>query len=75
MMNKSETEFDNIASEKIDLGLLNSHIHFLTGDIDEESVEKTIKWIVYENITPSASSKVLTLYINSGGGSLNDALG
>ena len=75
MMNKKEIDFDVSASEKIGLGLLNSHVHFLTGDIDENNIEDTIKWIVYENITCGPNPKTLTLYINSIGGSLNDSLG
>ena len=75
MMNKKEIDFDVSASEKIGLGLLNSHVHFLTGDIDEDNIEETIKWIVYENITCGPNPKTLTLYINSTGGSLNDSLG
>ena len=74
MMNKKEIDFDVSAGEKISLGLLNSHVHFLTGEIDEDNIEDTIKWIVYENITCGPNVKTLTLYINSTGGSLNDSL-
>ena len=70
---KKELEFDVSADEKIGLGLLNNHVHFLFGEIDEENIEDCIKWIVYENVTPSPTPKVLTLYINSVGGSLNDS--
>lgn len=62
---------DFIAEDRIDLKLLESSIHFLTGEINEESVEKCIKWITYENI--DSKNKTLTLYINSTGGSLYDA--
>ena len=59
------------AQDKIDFGLLNNHIYFLTGDITEASVNGVIKWIVYENaINPKSK---LTLYINSEGGSVGDA--
>lgn len=75
MVNKRDIDIDVSASEKISLGLLNSHIHFLTGEIDEENIESAIKWIVYENITHASSPKTLTMYINSTGGSLNDSLG
>jgi len=73
MKNNKEFDFDISANEKIELGLLNNHVHFLTGDIDEDNIEDAIKWIVYENMTGQAS-KTLTLYINSDGGVLTDAL-
>ena len=75
MTNKKDLDLDVSAAEKIGLGLLNSHIHFLTGEIDEENIEETIKWIVYENITCGSAPKTLTLYINSIGGALSDSLG
>jgi len=80
MLNQSS---DYSVSEKIGLTLLNSSVHFLTGIIHEQNIEQTIRWIVYENlITPlpeevkdqEGNPKVLTLYINSPGGSLNDSL-
>jgi ATP-dependent Clp protease protease subunit len=48
-------------------------IHFLTGDIDDENINDTIKWIVAENIDPP-EGRVLTLYINTTGGDLYQAL-
>ena len=75
MTNKKDLDLDVSAVEKIGLGLLNSHIHFLTGEISEENIEETIKWIVYENITCGSAPKTLTLYINSTGGALSDSLG
>ena len=75
MTNKKDLDLDVSAVEKIGLGLLNSHVHFLTGEINEENIEETIKWIVYENITCGPTPRTLTLYINSTGGSLNDSLG
>lgn len=59
------------ASDRIDLKLLEEHVHFLTGEIDEDNINDCIKWITYENLDPK--EKILTLYINSTGGSLYDA--
>jgi ATP-dependent Clp protease protease subunit len=58
------------ADERIDNGFLESHTYFINGDINEETVGKVIRWIVYENLKGEDS---LTLYINSDGGSLPDA--
>lgn len=59
MKNKDEITFDD-------------HNHFLTGEINGESVEKAIRWIIMgaENPSPEHPMK---LYINSEGGSLIDA--
>jgi ATP-dependent protease ClpP protease subunit len=43
-------------------------VHFLTGEITEENISKTIEWIVSENISKNA--EWLTLYVNSNGGDL-----
>jgi ATP-dependent Clp endopeptidase proteolytic subunit ClpP len=59
------------AEDKIGLGILNNNTFILNGDIDSEIIEKAVRWIIYENI--SDEPKVLTLYINSIGGSLCDA--
>ena len=61
------------ADDIINLGLLKTHTHMITGDINDESVDKAIRWFLYENTTSDNASKVLTLYINSTGGSLTDA--
>lgn len=61
------------AEDIIGLGLLKNHTHMITGDIDDESIDKAIRWLLYENVTGENSGKVLTLYINSTGGSLTDA--
>jgi ATP-dependent Clp protease protease subunit len=60
------------ASEKIGIGLLNNHTHYLSGEINEESVGEVIKWLIYENLG-SSPNKTLTLYINSTGGDLYEA--
>jgi ATP-dependent Clp protease protease subunit len=59
------------ASDRIDLKLLEEHVHFLTGEIDEDNINACIKWITYENLDPRV--RVLSLYINSTGGSLYDS--
>ena len=59
------------ASDRIDLKLLEEHVHFLTGEIDEENINACIKWITYENLDPRV--RTLTLYVNSTGGSLYDS--
>lgn len=62
---------DNTSADRISGTLLNNSIFFLTGDIEEENITECIKWITFENL--DNRSKVLTLYINSTGGSLYDA--
>lgn len=58
--------------ERIDSKLFDNHIHFLTGEIEQENVDATIKWIVSENLD-MRNQKVLTLYVNSSGGDLYNA--
>jgi len=53
--------------------LLKNHAFYLFGDIEEENIADAIKWIVYENSIKEGSE--LTLYINSQGGDLYQALG
>ena len=72
MKNKKELDDFLMASEKIELGLLDKHVHFLSGEISEKNIEDTIKWIVYES-TIGPADKILTLYINSIGGFLADS--
>ena len=59
------------AEDVINLGLLDNHTFFICGEIDEEIIERAIRWLIYENV--GDSEKVLTIYINSIGGSVNDA--
>ena len=68
----SKNQSDQTASDRIDNSLLDNHIHFINGEIDEDAVKEAIKWILYENLEKN-KAKVLTLYINSCGGSLTDA--
>jgi ATP-dependent Clp protease, protease subunit len=60
----------NNAEDKIDLAFLDNHVHFINGDINEETIGKAIRWIIYENLK---GEDPLTLYINSEGGTLPDA--
>ena len=60
------------ASDRIDLKLLENSVHFLSGEITDETVNECIKWIIYENF--DAREKILTIYINSTGGDLYSAL-
>lgn len=59
------------AEDRVEARLLQAHVHFLTGDIDEDNIRKAIQWLAYENL--SNESKTLTLYINSQGGDLYQA--
>lgn len=59
------------AEDRINIKLLENSIHFLTGEIEEDQIEKCIKWITYENL--DSKVKTLTLYINSTGGDLYSA--
>jgi ATP-dependent Clp protease protease subunit len=63
------------AEDIIGLRLLKNHTHVLTGEIDDENINKAIRWLIYENMDTSNTEKILTLYINSTGGSLTDAFG
>jgi ATP-dependent Clp protease, protease subunit len=63
------------AEDIIGLRLLKNHTHVLTGEIDDENIDKAIRWLIYENMDTSNTEKILTLYINSTGGSLTDAFG
>lgn len=67
---KKIDEFD--ADQRIDLRLLENSVHYLNGEIDEDSVGAVVKWILYENLDVN-KTKVLTLYINSTGGDLYQA--
>jgi len=72
---KRELDLDGLpADERIESTLLDKHIFFLTGEINEETIRSAMQWLVYENIE-SNKQKILQLYINSEGGSLYDAFG
>ena len=57
------------ANDRIDLKLIENSVHYLNVEINEESIESVIKWILYENFE-SSKEKLLTIYINSTGGDL-----
>lgn len=59
------------ADDVIGLGLLDNHTFLINGEIDEELIKDAVRWLIYENIDDT--EKTLTLYINSTGGSMNDA--
>lgn len=72
---KRNVEVEGLAvDEKIGATLLDKHIFFLSGEINEETVNNVMQWLVYENLDTSRQ-KILQLYINSEGGSLYDAFG
>ncbi len=60
------------ASDRIEIKLLQNHIYFLSGEINNETVGDCIKWITYESLE-TKQEKILTLYINSTGGDLYEA--
>ena len=60
-MVKKLEEFN--AEDRVDVKLLENSTFYLYGEIDEDSVAKVIKWILYENFQYK-DTKTLTLYIN-----------
>lgn len=69
-MVKKLEEFN--ADDRVDVKLLENSTFYFYGEVDEDSVAKVIKWILYENFHHK-DTKTLTLYINSTGGNLYDA--
>ena len=63
-------------SERIDQRFLDTRTYFLTGDICEDTIEPAIKWLLYENMEDpvEGEEKILTMYVNSYGGDLYQAL-
>jgi ATP-dependent Clp protease, protease subunit len=61
------------ADDRIDIKLLENSVFFLTGEIDDDNINSCIKWITYENFD-NKPEKFLTLYVNSTGGDLYQAL-
>lgn len=62
---------EQTAEDRIDNVLLDSHMFFLYGDIEEGNIDRCIRWIEYENI--DSKDKLLTLYVNTTGGDLYQA--
>ena len=65
---------DFTAADRIDIKLLESNCHYLTGELDEENIGNAIKWLLFENLEKKPK-KTLTLYINSVGGDLYISFG
>ena len=61
------------ADDRIGIRLLENHVYHLYGEIDIENVNGCIRWITYENLDVR-EERVLTIYINSTGGDLYQAL-
>lgn len=62
------------ADDRQKLKLQESGVHFLIGEITDENINETVKWLASENLS-AGEDRVLTLYINSQGGDLYQALG
>jgi len=58
--------------EKTEEITFDDHNHFLTGNVDGESIEKAIRWILMGSRKPSPEHP-MKLHINSDGGNLTDA--
>jgi ATP-dependent Clp protease, protease subunit len=71
MAAKKLEEFN--ADDRIGLRLLEKSVHFLVGEIGEDNIYAAVEWIVYENLD-TREKRTLTLYINSTGGDLYQAL-
>jgi len=59
--------------ELITQGILEKHTHFLTGEISDDNISRTIQWIIFEHAKANQRPSHLTLYINSRGGDLYGA--
>lgn len=72
---KKENDVSGLmVDERIASTLLDKHIFFLCGEINEETIKSVMQWLVYENLEMN-KQKTLQIYINSEGGSLYDAFG
>lgn len=68
------TNYENTytAIDTVDKNLLDSDIHYLSGDIETENIGNAIKWIIAANLSKKPK-KTLKLYVNSMGGDLYEA--
>ena len=71
-MSKRLDDFN--AQDRQSIKFQDAGVHFLIGEITEENINECVKWLTYENID-AQPGKILTLYINSQGGDLYEALG
>ena len=62
------------AQDRQNLRFQEASVHFLVGEITEDNINDTVKWLAYENIE-TKSDRILTLYVNSQGGDLYEAIG
>jgi ATP-dependent Clp protease, protease subunit len=62
------------AEERINATLLESDIHYLSGEIEEDNVANAIKWILTADLNKKPKRK-LVMYVNSEGGDLYQAFG
>lgn len=69
-MSKRFDDFN--ADDRVSVRLLENHTFYLSGEIEENTVNDCIRWLIFENLEPE-QNKVLTLYINTTGGDLYHA--
>ena len=63
-------KYENWTSvEAVDRSLLDADIHYLHGELTNENVSETIKWILSANLVKKPK-RVLELYVNTPGGDL-----
>src|SRR5210317_2323365 len=66
-------KYDNWnSSDAVDRSLLDNDIHYLSGEITNDNVSETIKWILSANLTKKPK-RTLELYVNTIGGDLYEA--
>jgi ATP-dependent Clp protease, protease subunit len=68
MIDNDKLEDSTPTDEKINGHFLTNHTHYLNGDLDEEKMNRVIRWVIYENLKDGDDA--ISLYINSDGGSL-----